>query len=199
VILKGNERLAKELVTAWLTRVNKSIYHTATRGAQNVQKVGNITDACNELFKYTTKILASSGKAKDNNGNWNKSDYINVASLDRILQATTRKRTVQPFGFVAPKEQPTNSEKQTPESIHVFDQEQKAYFEYSTGEQSTPKSLPKHVKMLISKVEKQAARDRVNPPNIYESYTIKKAHQLDKADSGNIGHHKSNSSPGGDG
>jgi plasmid rolling circle replication initiator protein Rep len=199
VILKGSESLANQLVIEWVNRVNNSGYHKADMIAQKATGVQNIADACNELFKYTTKLLASSGKAKDNNGNWNKSDYINIASLDRILQATTRKRTVQPFGFVAPKEQPTNSEKQAPESVHVFDQEQKAYFELSTGEQSTPKSLHKHVKMFISKVEKQAARDRVNPPNIYESYTIKKAHQLDKADTGNIGHHKSNSSPGGDG
>ncbi len=153
VILQGNKHQAQKLVDDWISRINKSGYHKAKRVAQNITPVQNIADACNELFKYTTKLFASSASQKNSAGNWSKSDYINLQSLDRILQATTRKRTVQPFGFTAPKPKSPFLMSEIPLSIHVFDQKQVSYYEISTGDESTPEKLPKHVGLLMKKAD----------------------------------------------
>ena len=176
IILKGSESLANQLVIEWVNRVNNSGYHKADMIAQKATGVQNIADACNELFKYTTKLLASSAKAKDSAGNWNKSSSISPGSIDRILQATTRKRTVQPFGFFVAKEQPKQSAKPVPVSTHIFDQEQNAYFEHSTGEQSTPKKLPKHVNLFIKKVENQPIKRTDTKP--LESVEVNESDRL---------------------
>lgn len=86
-LILRNADHAQFIVNEWIKR---NVY--AQRLGQDIRKAKG--DSLIELFKYMTKVVTRTD---------NRSIQINYRSLDVIFKALRRKRTVQPFGFVASK------------------------------------------------------------------------------------------------
>jgi hypothetical protein len=88
-ILSDNYEYNEALIKEWLIR-----FPTANKKAQD-NRYADYKTALKELFKYSTKIIETNKKTKENN----KIAHVNIWALDIILTALFKKRTIIAFGM----------------------------------------------------------------------------------------------------
>ena len=98
-VITENKEMAEFLLSEWIKR-----NPTAKSEGQDVRKANS--GSYKELFKYMTKVIASTGKTAKNDSK----RLVHTKSLDIIFNAMRRRRTLQSVGFKLPK-QIANTEK----------------------------------------------------------------------------------------
>ena len=95
-LIVQSKEMAEKIVSEWISRNTKAGIKV-NRAAQDIRKADS--NACVEIFKYMTKVVASTGKRTTRDGD----RLIYADALDVIFNAMHGRRVLQPFGFKAPK------------------------------------------------------------------------------------------------
>jgi diadenosine tetraphosphate (Ap4A) HIT family hydrolase len=100
-VIVDSEAAARAIVAGWLRR-----WPAAVESAQDVRKADS--EAVRELFKYFTKIVTKTTQPRPGGllgGVDHRVNVIHTRSLDTIFQAVRGRRTFQPYGLKAVREE----------------------------------------------------------------------------------------------
>ena len=148
-IITETAEMAKVLHDQWVVR-----NPTAMVEGQDVRRADK--GSYKELFKYMTKVIASTGKrmTKDDKRE------IHTSSLDIIFNAMHRRRTLQNFGFRLPKETNVSAsdiDVEELQSILEWHQEVSDWVDVNTGELLTGYTPAPAMRKLVEGVARTKA------------------------------------------
>lgn len=130
-LIVENKTMGERIIKEWMERNTKAGIKV-NRAAQDIRKTDS--KACIELFKYMTKVVASTGNKTSEKGE----RLIYANGLDVIFNALHGRRVLQPFGFKAPKviidDGSKENEHQLAISVLEWHQDCSDWYDKATGE-----------------------------------------------------------------